>query len=185
MSQRIQTKTIADKVVYAIRQLKSHKGSSRQAISKLLKAEFDVTNTKAVSKAILNLVKKNVLEQRGQSFLVKGEVYEEPEDERVQVEDIEVGDGEVATPGKTVVVSYTGKLTDENGHTFDSAKSFDFILGNGDVIKGWDRGVQGMKVGGKRKLVCPPKMGYGMKGSAPDIPPGATLHFIVGLLDVQ
>ncbi|GMH68656.1 hypothetical protein TL16_g04981, partial [Triparma laevis f. inornata] len=81
------------------------------------------------------------------------------------------GDGAVAEVGKTVVVSYVGKLTDENGHTFDSAKSFDFVLGAGDVIKGWDRGVQGMKVGGKRRLVCPPKMGYGMKGSAPDIPP--------------
>ena len=64
-------------------------------------------------------------------------------------------------------------------------QSFNFILGGGDVIKGWDKGIAGMKVGGKRVLLCPPKLGYGMKGSAPDIPPGGEkLRVLLALLDL-
>ena len=92
-------------------------------------------------------------------------------------------DGPVARDGDSVTVSYVGKL--ETGYMFDSAKSFTFTLGAGDVIKGWDRGIKGMRVGGRRKLFVPPKMGYGMKGSAPDIPPGATLHFDITLKSVS
>ena len=80
-------------------------------------------------------------------------------------------------------MSYVGKL--DSGHTFDSAKSFKFTLGAGDVIKGWDQGITGMRVGGERKLVVPASLGYGQKGSKPDIPPGATLHFKVGLISKE
>ena len=102
-------------------------------------------------------------------------------------EDIKQGDGDVATAGKTVSVHYTGWLT--NGKKFDSSKDrgqpFEFPLGGGRVIKGWDEGVQGMKVGGVRKLTIPGNLAYGSRGAGRDIPPDATLVFEVELLKVR
>ncbi|KAJ0263301.1 Peptidyl-prolyl cis-trans isomerase FKBP53 [Hirschfeldia incana] len=103
------------------------------------------------------------------------------------VEEIKMGkpDGKKATPGKQVIVSYTGKLQ-KNGEVFDSNKSgFRFRLGVGQVIKGWDVGVNGMRVGDKRKLTIPPSMGYGANGAGDDIPPNAWLTFDVELLEVK
>jgi FKBP-type peptidyl-prolyl cis-trans isomerase FkpA len=101
-------------------------------------------------------------------------------------EDLEVGTGAEAKAGQNVTVHYTGWLT--NGTKFDSSKDrrdpFVFSLGKGQVIKGWDQGVQGMKVGGKRKLTIPPEMGYGARGAGGVIPPNATLVFEVELLGV-
>ena len=101
--------------------------------------------------------------------------------------DIEVGDGEEAESGDTVEVHYTGVL--EDGTKFDSSKDrgvpFEFPLGAGRVIKGWDEGVAGMKVGGTRKLIVPAELGYGARGFPPDIPPGATLIFKVELLAIK
>ena len=98
-----------------------------------------------------------------------------------------VGTGEVAVAGKTVSVHYTGWL--ENGKKFDSSvdrgQAFSFPLGAGRVIKGWDEGVQGMKVGGKRKLTIPSNLGYGPQGAGGAIPPNATLIFDVELLGVR
>ncbi len=98
-----------------------------------------------------------------------------------------VGTGEVAVAGKTTSVHYTGWL--ENGKKFDSSvdrgQPFSFPLGAGRVIKGWDEGVQGMKVGGKRKLTVPSDLGYGSRGAGGVIPPNATLIFDVELLGVQ
>lgn len=103
------------------------------------------------------------------------------------VEDIKVGDGKEALPGKTVVVHYTGTLT--NGQKFDSSLDrnapFEFPLGSGRVIQGWDQGVQGMKVGGERKLTIPSRLAYGEKGAGGVIPPNATLIFTIQLLDVK
>jgi len=103
------------------------------------------------------------------------------------VEDITVGSGDEALTGKTVVVHYTGWLT--NGSKFDSSKDrndpFDFPLGAGHVIRGWDQGVAGMKVGGTRKLTIPPELGYGERGAGGVIPPNATLVFEVELLAVR
>jgi FKBP-type peptidyl-prolyl cis-trans isomerase FkpA len=100
--------------------------------------------------------------------------------------DLKVGDGAEAKPGDTVKVHYTGWLTD--GTKFDSSldhgQPFTFKLGAGAVIKGWDQGVAGMKPGGKRKLVIPPELGYGQRGAAGVIPPGATLVFEVELLSI-
>jgi len=102
------------------------------------------------------------------------------------VEDINIGEGAAAAAGQKVTVHYTGWLT--NGAKFDSSKDrndpFVFPLGGGRVIKGWDEGVQGMKVGGKRKLTIPPALGYGSRGAGSVIPPNATLVFEVELLGV-
>ncbi len=104
----------------------------------------------------------------------------------LKIEDVKVGTGAEATAGKTVTVNYTGWLT--NGTKFDSSldrnKPFPFRLGAGQVIPGWDQGVAGMKVGGKRKLTIPPELGYGARGVGP-IPPNATLVFEVDLLGVE
>ena len=106
--------------------------------------------------------------------------------------DTVVGKGKEAVSGKTVVVHYTGwlyapKAPKQRGQQFDSSvggEPFIFPLGMGAVIKGWDQGVAGMKVGGKRTLVIPSELGYGARGAGP-IPPGATLLFDVELLDVK
>jgi FKBP-type peptidyl-prolyl cis-trans isomerase FkpA len=106
--------------------------------------------------------------------------------------DTQAGTGKEATAGATAVVNYTGWLFDpaapaQHGAQFDSSKGrdpFSFKLGGGQVIKGWDEGVQGMKVGGKRSLIIPASMGYGDTGAGP-IPPNATLIFEVELLDVK
>jgi FKBP-type peptidyl-prolyl cis-trans isomerase FkpA len=104
----------------------------------------------------------------------------------VQYWDLKLGTGDVASKGKLVTVDYTGWLT--SGKKFDSSvggKPFQFHLGQGEVIKGWDEGVDGMKVGGKRRLRIPPAAGYGARGAGGVIPPNATLIFEVQLLKVQ
>ena len=101
------------------------------------------------------------------------------------IEDLVAGKGLEAVRGKSVQVHYTGWLLD--GTRFDSSVGgapFSFRLGAGEVIAGWDRGVAGMKVGGKRKLTLPPDLAYGPRGAPPEIPPNATLVFDVELLAV-
>lgn len=107
-------------------------------------------------------------------------------DSGLVIEDLECGDGVEATAGDSVSVHYTGTL--EDGTKFDSSldrdQPFEFNLGAGQVIAGWDEGVAGMKVGGKRKLTIPPELGYGEAGAGGVIPPDATLIFEVELLEV-
>ncbi|MCA3241727.1 MAG: FKBP-type peptidyl-prolyl cis-trans isomerase [Rubrivivax sp.] len=111
----------------------------------------------------------------------------------LQIEDTVVGSGAEARAGQNVRVHYTGWLHDPaaanaRGRKFDSSKDrgqpFSFGLGQGQVIRGWDEGVQGMKVGGTRVLTIPPEMGYGARGAGGVIPPNATLVFEVELLGV-
>jgi peptidylprolyl isomerase/FKBP-type peptidyl-prolyl cis-trans isomerase FkpA len=102
-----------------------------------------------------------------------------------KIEELVTGKGPEAVRGRSVEVHYTGWLTD--GRKFDSSiggSPFSFRLGAGEVIEGWDQGVAGMKVGGKRKLTLPPELAYGARGAPPVIPPDATLVFEVELLGV-
>ena len=105
----------------------------------------------------------------------------------LQMETLKPGNGAEAKTGSTVTVHYVGTLTD--GKKFDSSrdrgKGFTFKLGAGQVIKGWDQGVAGMKVGQLRKLTIPPELAYGARGFPPVIPPNSTLVFEVELLDVK
>jgi FKBP-type peptidyl-prolyl cis-trans isomerase len=105
----------------------------------------------------------------------------------LQYQDVTAGSGAEARDGQVAVVHYTGWLTD--GTKFDSSRDrgepFSFPIGAGQVIPGWDEGVVGMKVGGRRKLVIPSNLGYGDMGAPPVIPPGATLVFDVELLDLK
>jgi len=108
-------------------------------------------------------------------------------DSGLKYDDITDGDGDIATAGQMVTVHYTGWLTD--GNKFDSSKDrndpFKFKLGAGNVIRGWDEGVAGMKIGGTRKLTIPANLGYGAQGAGGVIPPNATLVFEVELLGIN
>jgi len=103
------------------------------------------------------------------------------------VTDVRIGTGPMVVSGATVVVHYEGRL--ESGEIFDSSMTrsnpFEFVIGKGFVIQGWERGLLGMRVGGHRKLVIPPALGYGLRGSPPKIPPNARLIFEIDLLGVR
>ena len=104
------------------------------------------------------------------------------------IDDLTIGDGTEAVPGKTVNVHYVG-VAWSTGQQFDASwdrgETFDFSLGRRQVIDGWDQGVAGMKVGGRRRLTIPPEMGYGSRGAGGLIKGGETLVFVVDLLDVR
>ena len=106
----------------------------------------------------------------------------------LQVTDLTVGDGAEATAGSTVVVHYVG-VAFSTGEEFDASynrgQTLDFPLGQGVVIQGWDQGVAGMKVGGRRQLIIPPHLAYGDRGAGSAIAPGETLIFVVDLVDVR
>ena len=179
-------KTYGAKIVAAIRALRSPTGASRAAIAKYLKTEWGVDNKNALKKALKSGETSGTLVRDKQSFRVAGDAAYAPDPaDVVEVVDLKVGSGDVAETGCDVTVKYKGTLQ-STGMVFDAAPSFTFTLGAGDVIKGWDRGIDGMRVGGKRALVVPPKLAYGNKGSGGRndpgrIPPGATLCFTVTL----
>ena len=113
---------------------------------------------------------------------------EGPAPSELQVTDVTEGDGAEAVAGQTVHVHYVG-VAHSTGEEFDASynrgEPLSFRLGSGQVIAGWDQGVQGMKVGGRRQLVIPPHLGYGDRGAGGVIKPGETLIFVVDLLDVS
>ncbi len=106
----------------------------------------------------------------------------------LEIDDITEGSGAEAQTGDTVSMQYVG-VNYSNGEEFDASwntgEPFTFQLGSGSVIPGWDEGIPGMKVGGRRELIIPPDLGYGPQGQPPDIPPNETLVFVVDLVDVQ
>ncbi|MFJ4856027.1 FKBP-type peptidyl-prolyl cis-trans isomerase [Streptomyces sp. NPDC088730] len=123
------------------------------------------------------------------SELTKPEI-ERPEGDaphELTIRDLVVGDGLEAKPGRVVQVHYVG-ITFESGKEFDTSwdrgKAFKFAVGGGKVIKGWDRGIRGMRVGGRREIVIPPRLGYGNQSPSALIPAGSALVFVVDLLSV-
>jgi|SRR3989344_7276783 len=153
--------------------IKSFSPPNRYKAIILVALVFFITLTVRYYKA--NEIKKNSL---------KGTIMQTQE---LKIEDLTLGTGTEAINGKSVTVNYSGTLT--NGSKFDSSYDrgtpFSFTLGAGEVIKGWDLGVVGMKVRGKRKLTIPSDLGYGSRGAGADIPPNATLVFEVELLEVN
>ena len=153
----------------------------------IVKTKPQVAPTKAATTTVTTTSTKKVVAPKVQPKPA-GKLGPIPKEaDKLITEDITIGTGPTATPGKSVSVNYTGTLTD--GTKFDSSLDrgdpFNFNLGGGEVIRGWDQGVAGMKVGGKRRLIIPSELGYGPNGSPPVIPPNATLVFTVELLGVQ
>ncbi|MDQ0983102.1 FKBP-type peptidyl-prolyl cis-trans isomerase [Streptomyces sp. V2I9] len=115
------------------------------------------------------------------------EVPEGAAPDELVIRDLVVGEGAEARPGRVVQVHYVG-VTFASGKEFDSSweldRPFKFAVGGGKVIKGWDRGVRGMKAGGRREIIVPPRLGYGKQSPTASIPPGSTLIFVVDLLTV-
>ena len=113
---------------------------------------------------------------------------DQPPSYQLEIEDIEIGDGPEATAGSVVEVHYVG-VSWSSGEQFDASwdrgDTFKFTLGRGNVIPGWDRGVEGMKVGGRRRLTIPPDLAYGQRGAGGVIGPGETLVFVVDLVGVR
>jgi rhodanese-related sulfurtransferase len=121
------------------------------------------------------------------AVLVPGAAAQQSGTAQVVVRDITVGEGKTAVDGARVVVQYVGYLTD--GTKFDSSydrgRPFDFTIGQGEVIAGWELGVKGMRVGGVRELIIPPELAYGERGASDVIPPNATLRFEIELMGVE
>lgn len=157
------------------------------------KAEAIEQEYKEQEKAEAEKTEKEEAEARKAAEKEAGELPElnvpsGPPPKELVVEDVKEGSGATAKAGDEVTVHYVGVLYD-GGELFDSNwgkdEPFTFNLGGGEVIKGWDEGVQGMKVGGRRELIIPPSLGYGSEGIYPSIPPNATLVFLVELLKVK
>lgn len=174
--------TVLDKVCKAIEELAEPGGASRPAVAKYIKETYGEVSAAFLKKAFAQGVSKGKLVQNGQRFgLVGVEIAPRPGDvvEKIIVKAAPEG-AQACEPGDTVDMKYIGTLQSD-GSKFDSAAHFKFQLGIGEVIKGWDLGVKGMKVGERAKLVVPSKLGYGKKGAPPEIPGDATLCFDVTL----
>ena len=177
------SKTLTDKIVEAIRTLRSPTGSSAQAIQKVI-LTFNGSPT-AFKNALKKALEKGVILKNKNSYMVVGDPVYEDTSAKVDVEDISPGEeGESVSTGDTCVISYVGTLQ-STGKRFDRSKAFSFTVGGGEVIKGMDKGIRGMKIGARRRLVIPPSLGYGKRGSPPDIPPDATLCFDIKLIQIR
>ena len=156
-------------------------------IDRNLKIQFDFKNIFIVFSFFIITMAILFLVTNYDQFIDKGGDIDLQEVTELKIEDLTVGDGLEAKEGKNVSVHYTGTLVD--GTKFDSSldrnEPFSFTLGQGDVIKGWDQGVVGMKVGGKRRLTIPSSLAYGETGAGDSIPPNSILIFEIELLGVE
>jgi len=177
------SKNLLGMIIEAIRSEKKPDGSSRIFIKKYLNEQYNRSNENQIKKALTNGVATKELIANKASFKVVGDAeYEVPADEKIRCEDIKLGDeSEVAIGnGDTVFIDYIGSrlIEDDNSYLrFETGKMFEFIVGNKDVIKGMDMGLVGMKLNGERNVFIPSKLGYGKKGSGPDLPPNSDLKF--------
>lgn len=173
-------RTVLDKVIGSIGVLAEPGGASRPAIAKCVKETYGEVSATLIKKALATGAKNGKLVQTGQRFSLPGVHIAPREGTTVKKTVLKEGSGDAAVRGDDVVVRYVGTLASD-GSKFDSAANFNFTLGAGDVIKGWDSGVLGMRVGEKARLEVPPSLGYGKKGAPPEIPPDATLLFDITL----
>ena len=180
-------KEAIEAVIQAVTALQDWRGSSKASVVKWLTTEKKLDKVEA-AKLVADGVKAGAA--TGQLTLVKQSVhitgvsFAKPADITLGVEVLQPPTDPASPParaGDNVRVAYEGRLQ-TTGAVFDSDKSFTFALGDGEVIKAWDEGVVGMRVGEQRRLTCPPKLAYGKRGSPPDIPADATLVFDVTLL---
>ena len=173
--------SVLDKVIDAIETLAEPGGASRVAIAKFVKGKHGEVSAVHLKKALAAGVAKGKLLQSGQRFALVGvEIAARADGFEKHVLKAGKSDGRKAQVGDQVDVAYVGTL-EADGSQFDRAAHFKFTLGAGEVIKGWDRGVGGMVEGEKVRLVVPPELGYGKRGSGKEIPPSATLVFEVTL----
>ena len=184
-SKKKKSATSIDKIVEAIRFLKNPKGSSTKAILSHIEKAYGEINEKGIKTALKNGLSADALVQNKNSYLVKGETYEDTS-EKVDISVITPGMNNSITVsvGDNIAISYKGSLV-STGSVFDSGKSFTFTVGDGDVIKGMDLGVMGMSVGERRKVTIPSSLGYGRRGSGPEIPPDSALLFDITLLRIR
>ena len=168
-------------IIELIRAEKKPQGTSLVRIVAGLK---DTVPEKGTKKTLSSAVESGDLIKNRQSYLVSGDPQYEDQGERVTIEDKIEGTGKAVAVGDTVVISYRGTLA-ETGALFDQGSSFTFQVGAGDVVKGMDAGVQGLKVGGSRSVLIPSSLGYGKRGSGPEIPPNSALRFDITLKAIK
>jgi FKBP-type peptidyl-prolyl cis-trans isomerase len=173
------TELLLQRCIAKITALNDVGGSSAVRLANQLapKGSADAVTPKDVAKALEKGVRSGAVVQVGSKFHVAGRAPPAPP--AVLIEDLSVGSGAEVAEGQSLTMAYEGTLLD--GTRFDAASKFTFELGAGEVIKGWDKGVLGMRVGGKRKLTVPAELAYGKRGSPPEIGPDATLVFVVTL----
>ena len=176
-------KTVVEKVRAVIEELADPEGASRVAIAKRMAIKFPDVKAPLIKKAIATGLQKAVFVEgtSASRFAVAGQKLEaaaKPSVTKTVLKEA-AADSQACALGDMVDMAYVGQLDD--GSVFDKASHFKFQLGIGEVIKGWDQGVLGMKVGEKARLVVPASLGYGKRGSPPEIPGDATLNFTVTL----
>ena len=174
---------LLERVIAKILELNDTVGTSAVRLSHKLapKDAPDFASPKDVLKALERGLKNGVLAKEGNKFFVAGRPPPQPP--TVGIEEVVFGAGPAAARGHTLTMSYEGML--EDGTRFDTASNFKFVLGAGEVIKGWEQGLLGLRVGGTRRLTIPPELGYGKRGSPPEVPGGAVLLFRVTLLSLK
>jgi hypothetical protein len=175
---------LLDAIEETILRLNDAGGSSKQRLLNQLRGTpvgASVT-TGALGKALDSGVALSRLVLTGLKYHVAG--HEPPTPPTVSIVDVLIGSGATAEPGRTCTLTYRGTLA-EGGAQFDAAAKFSFELGAGEVIKGMDLGVTGMKVGGERLVTIPSELAYGKRGSPPEIPPNAALIFSIKLRTLQ